>query len=45
MHLEGSHESVNLGPELPMFKVGDAIKVTFERTEDVNETTPIKSSP
>lgn len=29
----GSYEAIHLGPEPPAFKVGDEIKITFEKVE------------
>ena len=31
MTLEGSHESIHIGFDDPMFKAGERIKITFER--------------
>ena len=36
MLLEGSHEAIHIGFDPPPFRVGDTIKITFERAGDRN---------
>ena len=35
MLLEGSHESIHIGFDQPVFRPGDRIRISFERIENV----------